>query len=123
MEMKKTEAQLLGQLLGLLIILGILLIKIVIIYLDKKWHEKGHRSIQGIRDLPPLCTDQSSEQHVQHRRSIQWNRKVLHSLHSLNNPVSTGLDEMYGLDSPVGSENSNWILTKRSDSRQSQELK
>ena len=116
MEMKNSEAQLLGQLLGLLIILGILIFKIVIIFLDKKWHEKGHRSIEGIRDLPPLYTDQSE----QHPVSKQWNQRVRRTLQS---PVSTGLDEMYGLDSPVGSQNSNWILTKRLDATQSQELK
>ena len=117
MEMKNSEAQLLGQLLGLLILLGILLIKIVIIFLDKKWHEKGHRSMEGIRDLPPLYTDQSE----QHPLSKQWKQRVL--LRTLQSPVSTGLDQMYGLDTLVGSQNSNWILTKRLDSRQSQELK
>ena len=117
MEMKKSEAQLLGQLLGLLIILGILLIKIIIIYLDKKWHEKGHgRWIQGIRDLPPLYAGQST----QHPMLNRWNQGMLRSLQS---PVSLIIDQMRGFNSPPGSQNSNWIVTKRRDSTQSQELR
>lgn len=115
MEMKKNEAQLLGQLLGLLIIVGILLIKIVIIYLDKKWHEKGHGHwMEGIRDLPPLQASHST----QHPWLSQCNQ-AQGMLRSLQIPISTSVDEMYRLNSSDCIENSNWVLTKRLDATQS----
>ena len=115
MEMKKNEVQLLGQLLGLLIIVGILTIKIVVIYLDKKWHEKGHGHwMEGIRDLPPLYASQST----QHPVSSQWSQAQERVFRSLQIPISTSIDQLY--DSSDCTENSNWVLTKRLDATQSQ---
>ena len=112
--MKKHESQLLGQLLGLLILLGILLIKVIVIYLDKKWHEKGHGHwIEGIRDLPPLYPSQFSR----HSELIQWDQRMLRSL---QNPVSTNADRIYHCTPQLGFQNSNWILKKRLDVQQSQ---
>ena len=116
MEMKKDEAQLLGQLLGLLILVGILLIKIVIIYLDKKWHEKGRGHwMEGIQDLPPLQASHST-QHPWLRQRNQARGMLC----SLQIPISTSIDQMYKLNSSDCIENSNWVLTKRHDATQSQ---
>ena len=101
MEGSRQTAEPLGQMLGLLILFGIVVLKFVIIFLDKKWHGKVHSNVMSaVRDLPPLYSSQTiqSQGHDMERGSFRMSN-------SFSNPRCSGA-QGFG---------TNWILSKRKE--------
>ena len=111
MEGSQQTAEPLGRMLGLLILFGIVVLKFVIIFLDKKWHGTVHSNVMsGVRDLPPLYSSQTiqSQGHDMERGSFRISNSfsVLSARQvSSENPHCSGA-QGFG---------TNWILSKRKD--------
>lgn len=108
----KSTTEPLGQILGLLILFGIVALKFVIIFLDKKWHSKVHENLMiGIGDLPPLYSGQDANVDVADR---QFN--IPNDLSMLSHQKQTCFENHWQwVALPRTNLNSNWMLSKRTD--------
>lgn len=114
MQASESKREPLGQMLGALILSGIVLFIFIIIFLDKKWHSKVQtNSIPGICDLPPLFSSQTMQRNDPDRQLRT--RNIHHGLSHQNQP-SLQANQSFGLGFPAtSSRNSNWILSRRLD--------